>query len=115
MSFNELLRSAVLPVVPICDPHSYTGEESVYCVFDYVVIPWTYADGKPLSANYSTQLHLYVPLNKNPLDLISQLAISLQNNGFPCPSIQDASNEVSQHYVFSFSYISYESELIFNE
>ena len=112
MIINELLRSAILPVVPVCEPHSYDGVEPVYCVFNYVIIPWTYADGMPLSVNYSTQVHLYMPLRLDPLDLISQISLALQCAGFPCPEIQDASDKASQHYVFEFSHIVYESDVV---
>lgn len=115
MSFNKTLRCAVLPIVPICEPQSYSGNSTTYCVFNYTILPWTYADGKPVSVNYVTQLHLYLPLRQDPLQLISSLSQSLQKVGFPCPEIQDVSDDVSQHWVFEFSHIQFESDVVLSE
>ena len=111
MQMDRLIRKAVLPIVPICDPNTYDGDEQTYCVFDYAIIPWTYADGVPISFNYSTQIHLYMPVGKNPSELLSGLMKALPAVGFPAPEVTNASDEVSQHYVFEFSHIVYESEV----
>lgn len=115
MSINELLRNAILPIVPICEPHSYDGDAPVYCVFNYSILPGMYADGVPLSMKYLMQLHLYVPIGQNPLGLISEIGSAIQRAGFPCPEIQDESDSVSQHYVFAFSHVVCESDVISSE
>ena len=111
MEMDRIIRQAILPVVPICDPNTYEGEEQTYCVFDYSIIPWTYADGVPISFNYSTQVHLYLPIGKNPSSLIAGIMHALPASGLPVPEVTNASNDASQHYVFDFSHIVYEGEV----
>ena len=39
MSMNHKIRAAVLPVVSVCVPDLYTGEETTYCTFQYTELP----------------------------------------------------------------------------
>ena len=115
MTVNEMIRNAVTPFISICEPHSYDGSEPVYCVFNYTIIPWTFADGRPNSVNYVIQVHLYIPSSQDPVFIISSISLSLQRIGFSCPEIRDASDDISQHYVFEFSYVICESDVVLNE
>ena len=49
MSINELLIKAVTPIVSICEPVSYDGDQEEYCTFLIDDWPAGFADGMPFA------------------------------------------------------------------
>ena len=65
MSMNNKIRAAVLPVVSVCVPDLYTGEETTYCTFQYTELPQAFSDDAPQAAVYLVQVHLFAPRGEN--------------------------------------------------
>lgn len=104
MSINEMIRSAVLPIVPICEPDSYGGDAPEYCTFHYSEFPVVVADGKPDEILYTVMLHWFLPKGINPMKKKTELRRALLKAGFTYPSTINASEKDAQHYVFEFQY-----------
>lgn len=104
MSVNEKLRAAVLPIVPICEPDAYAGEESEYCTFDYAEVPDAFGDDMPQAIRYLVSLHWYLPRGVNPIAKKKQIRKALLVADFTAPTITNASDDDGQHYVFECEY-----------
>lgn len=102
MSVNELLRSAVLPIVPVCEPNNYDGPDKEYCVFRFDDSPAVFSDGYPAAIISPVIMDWYLPKNQNPLKKKRQICKAICDAGFTYPYVTNASDENSQHYVFEF-------------
>lgn len=102
MSINERIITAVTPVVAVCEPNYYEGEEEVYCTFNVTENPVAFGDNAPHAIQYLPQLHYYLPLKQNSLATRRALCRAIRDAGFTYPSVTDASDESGQHYVFEF-------------
>ena len=104
MSINELIRDAVLPIVPICEPDSYEGDAAEYCTFHYSEFPTLFADGTPDAILYSVMLHWFLPRGADPTKKKAKLRRAIFEAGCTYPSTINASDNDAQHYVFEFQY-----------
>ena len=105
MNIDERIRAAVLPIVPICEPDLYDGEESTYCTFNMEEIPTAFGDDAPHAVRYLIQLHLYAPGWPKPpstRQLRKQLCRAVLDAGFTYPEVTNASEKEAQHYVLEF-------------
>lgn len=102
-SCDEVINDAFANILPLY-PNLYTGAAKSYLVYNYYVIPEVYAEGIARSARYSVQLHLYLPHKTNPNALKLSIFSACVDNGFTSPSMTNASDGESQHYVFEFEY-----------
>lgn len=102
MSINEQIRAAVLPVVPVCVPDLYAGEEDVYCTFSYSELPAAIGDDEPHAVRHLIQLHLHLPLSSNALALKRSVRRALLDADFSAPTVTSATDETGQHYIFEF-------------
>lgn len=100
MSIDELIRSAVTPIIPLCYPNYYTGDETEYCVFNYYERGMAFADDEATATVFSVQLHWYLPHGINPNAKKRQVIAALLAAGFTRPEITNASDSEGQHYVF---------------
>lgn len=100
MSIDSLVRSALLPIVPIVQPHQYEGEALEYVTYNYVTIPDVPAESRPAALRYLLQIGWWLPHGVNPNEKKRQIAEELWAAGLTYPSITDASDEDGQHYVF---------------
>lgn len=100
MSLNETLIRAVRPIVPVCVPDDYDGEEEEYCVFSATELGDCFGDDGPTAIRFLVSLHYYLPRGRNPIAKKKQLARALSGAGFTWPSITNASDGNGQHYVF---------------
>lgn len=100
LSVNEVLKSAVQPIVAVCVPDMYTGTESEYCTFNYTELPDEFGDDQPWLIRYSVQLHWFLPAKVNPLERKRQLRQAMIAAGFTAPTVTPASDDDGQHYVF---------------
>lgn len=105
MNIDERIRAAVLPIVPICEPDLYDGEESTYCTFNMEEIPTAFGDDAPHAVRYLIQLHLFAPGWPKPpstRQLRKQLCRAVLDAGFTYPEVTNASEKEAQHYVLEF-------------
>lgn len=94
MSINERIRSAVLQVIPICDPGEYTGDAEEYCVFDILESPELFAEGTAHAVSAQVVLHWYRPKESNPLAKKEQLIYALVQAGATYPTITSNVEEI---------------------
>lgn len=113
MNVNEVIIQAVTPIVPVCVPDLYrpdAGEEAaeVYCVFNYTESPGVFGDDEPQAVNYATQLHLYLPTGRTPIQLKRRLRRAMLDAGFIVGDFTNASDEEAQHYVLECRWMDWE-------
>lgn len=100
ISIESVVRTSLLPIVPIVEPHRYDGEALEYITFNYTELPGLHADGRPGALRYLLQIHWYLPHGTNPNEKKRQIAEELWAAGLTYPSVVDASDDDGQHYVF---------------
>lgn len=105
MTINELIIAAVTPVVAVCVPGIYDGDEKVYCTFNYDESGVLFAGDEPQMTVYAVQIHLYLPADINPLKIKRDLTRALIFADFERPTVIEAGEGDGQHYVFETSYI----------
>lgn len=104
MTVNEALRSAILPIIPICEPEDYDGEEKEYCTFLYDDQPDVFADGFPGVIIHRLILNWYLPHGHDPIEKKTQICRALCQAGFTYPYVTNSSDDLMQHYVFECDY-----------
>lgn len=102
MSINEKIKEAVEPIVPVCVPDSYDGEEEIYTTFNFTSVPIGFGDGKPRCLRCMIQMHAFFPEGYASLQIRKNLARAILAAGFTYPSEENASDDVGQHYVLEF-------------
>ena len=102
MTLEAMLREAVLPIVPICEPELYEGEAEEYCTFNATEIPEGFGDNGPRAIRYLFQLHWFLPRGKRPMKTKRELCRAVLEAGFTYPSVENASDQDSQHFVLEF-------------
>lgn len=99
MSTEEMIMTALSPIVGTVVPIIYQGTEKEYIVFNYDTI-YFYAEGTAKARRDLVQIHWFLPLKGNPNAKKKLIADAVNEAGFTYPSITNASDEKSQHYVF---------------
>lgn len=99
MAIGEIIRSAVLPIIPICDPGAYLGDEAEYTVYNCTELPDDYGDDAPQAMRYLVQLHWFLPIGVNPTDKKRRLRQALHGAGLTYPTVMDSSTLTAQHFV----------------
>lgn len=101
---DDKIRAAVEPLVPMCVPGLYTGEAEEYCTFNYTEIPGAFGDSRPHVIRYLVQVNWFLPLKRRPKPKKEQLrrALGTMQRCVTWPTIEDASDELGQHYVYEF-------------
>lgn len=99
MSTDEKIISALNPIVETVVPVVYHGEEKEYIVFNYNTL-FFYAEGTAKARRDLVQIHWFLPLKGNPNAKKKLIADAINEAGFTYPSIENASNNDNQHYVF---------------
>lgn len=105
---NQRIIEAVGLVVGVCVPDFYLGEQETYCTFNFTELPTLFGDDVPLATAYLAQVHLFLPLKAESVALRHQLRDALMAAGFTAPTITNATDEVSQHYVYEFQAMDWE-------
>lgn len=100
-TIEKRIRDALQPIVPVVVANVYTGSALTYIVFNYDEVGAVLAEGTADTAVCSMQVHLFMPLNENPRQLKRQIRQALNQVG-TFPAIINASDSMSQHYVFEF-------------
>lgn len=101
-SINERIRTAVTPIVPDCEPHKYEGDSDTYVIFEYIVTPTFFLDNEPMGWKASVTLLLVLPLEKNSLQLRSNLCSAIMAAGFTAPTVEDAGDGTEQCWQLQF-------------
>lgn len=100
MSINQIIKQAVEPVVPICVPVLYDGNEEVYTTFDVNTIGADFGDDAPAHEINLVQVHLFAPFGVNTIDIRRKIKRALFDAGMTWPVEEDATDEDGQHFVF---------------
>lgn len=104
MGINEAILAAVTPVVPEVAANQYPGDASTYATFNYQENPYFFADGEPEALRYDVQVHLFLPLTRDPRSLIHNIRRGLAAMEFTHPIVVNMSDGEGQHYVFECEY-----------
>lgn len=111
MSINSEMIRAVTPIVPICVPEIYSGEEKEYCTFTYTELPICFGDNAPQALRYLVTLNWFLPWTDakgravNPLKKKRQIKNVLMGAGFTYPGVVCISDAGGQGYVFECEYL----------
>lgn len=105
MTVNERIKAVVEPIVPVCVPDFYRGDEKTYCTFNYDTMAIQYSDDEPQFLKHLIQIHLVAPRGTNLLKQRRRIADALFKADFDYPDIENASDEEEQHYVFETEYV----------
>lgn len=101
-SINQRIRTAVLPLVPVCEPHFYGGERDTYCVFEVTEEPLGFADNEVVAWRAQVTLILALPLETNSIQLRRQLCAALVEADFTAPTVTDIGDGTEQLWQFLF-------------
>lgn len=109
-TINERIINAVTPIVPVCVPDEFkatVGEDvSEYCTFNYTEIPDSFGDNAPEAIRYLVSVHFCAMADgttgqaHNTLATRKALRQALFAAGFTYPSVENASDDTDQHFVF---------------
>lgn len=99
---NQRIIEAVQPVAGVCVPDLYLGEQETYCTFNFTELPAGLGDNGMSAVRYLVQVHLFLPLKAESAAIRRQLRAALLAADFSPPSITNATDEISQHYVYEF-------------
>jgi len=110
MGIDDVIRSAVTPIVPRCEPEQYGGKDLEYCVYNYTEIPDSFGDDDPEVIRYAVQLHWFFPwkpgLARSPVVLRKKQALrrALAEAGMTWATITPAGEKEWEHFVFECEY-----------
>lgn len=101
---DDRIRAAAEPLVAVCVPDLYTGDEKEYCTYNYNEIPTAFGNGRPHAMRYLVQVHWFLPLKRRPHPKKKKLcrALGVMQRCVTWPTIENASDELGQHYVYEF-------------
>lgn len=103
---DNAAMAAISPLFPdACAPNVYEGSAVEYVVWNAYQIPEVYAERRPAAARYPTQVHYFLPNDKNPTEGKLALQRALFEHGFTWPSVTNASDSEGQHYVLECDYV----------
>lgn len=108
MTLGELICSTVTPVVPVCVPDLYetgAGEApaDIYCTYNFFAAPDAVGDNTAFAARAAVMVHLYAPRQTSTTALRRKLWSALAAvEEFSLPTIENATDEDAQHYVYEF-------------
>lgn len=102
MTVNEQIKAAVEPIVAVCVPDAYDGEAEEYCTFSYDEHPEAFGDDAPDLIRYAASLHYYCPKGHNSIATRRALRMAIIAADFTAPTVENASDNDGQHYVFEF-------------
>lgn len=112
MSINARIIEAVTPVVSVCVPEPYdpnSGEAaSEYCTFEYTEMPDSFGDDGPEVIRYLIRMNYFAPLStvngasNNTMARRKALRQAIHDAGFTYPSVENATDDEYQHFVYEF-------------
>lgn len=100
MDLDAYVRGVVTPIVPVCLPEDYEGEEPEYCSFSIRERGGAFGDDAADALVCELMLHWYLPPHQDPNARKRQIRRALQEAGFTAPVVTNASDEDGGHFVF---------------
>lgn len=104
MNIDERIIAALAPAELPTAPNVYDGDATDYLVFNYSEHPDLFGDDWNEMVRVVTQVHLFLPHGKNPNQLKKKIKAGLKTLAGTPAVITNASDSMSQHYVFEFSF-----------
>lgn len=111
MDIDQLIKSAVEPIVPVCVIDVYGGDASEFCVYTYTETPVDYGDDEPHAIRYTVRLHWCFPwkpgVTASPEVKVKkkQLKHALHAAGMTYPTVSSAGDDQWAELVFEAEYI----------
>lgn len=103
---DDALMLALGPLFPDrVFPNVYTGDALEYVVTNYTALPQVFAERLPAAQRYLVAVHYYLPEKMNPNAQKLAISAALSRQGFTWPSIENASDDEGQHWVFECEYV----------
>lgn len=100
MTVNEKLIAALEPVGLPVFPNMKQGDPEKYFVFNYTEMPTDFGDDEPEHIKNMIQVHLFLPVDFDGVQLRKETKRCLVRGGFTYPKVYDATDKESQHWVF---------------
>lgn len=100
MSINKIIKQAIEPIIPVCVPEFYGGDDDVYTTFNISTIGDDFGDDAPAHEVNFVQVHLFAPFGFNTVDCRKKIKRALFDAGLTWPSVEDATDGDGQHFVF---------------
>lgn len=105
MSIEERILQTVKPIVPEVRPDLYTGDSTEYCTYNLDELPEGHGDDRPRAVRCLVQVHYFLPLGRSPMKTRRALARALLGAGFTYPTVTNASDSDSQHWVLECEWV----------
>ena len=111
MDVDELIAATIKPLVPVCVPDVYGGDEAEYCVYTYTEVPTNFGDDGPRAILYRIEVHWFFPwrpgvtATREVKDKKRKLKRALADAGFDYPTVSDGSDDQWAELVFETEYI----------
>lgn len=102
MSIESRIRTALASFEHKVYPDTYNGSDKTYFVFNYNTIPDDFGGNQPWHDRALVQVHLFCPHDLNTVQMRKDIKLALLGAGFTYPSMINASDADSQHWVFEF-------------
>lgn len=100
MTVNEKLIAALKSVGLPVFPDIKQGDAELYFVFNYTEMPTGFGDDEPEHIKNMIQVHLFLPVDFDGVQLRKETKRCLFRGGFTYPQVYDATDKESQHWVF---------------
>ena len=104
MTIDEKLKTVLSAILQDAEPNLFEGDATEYITWQYTTLPEVFAESRPHAARYLVSVHLFLPSGKNPNAKKLSICRALNAAGLTYPSITNASDKFSQHYVFECEY-----------
>jgi hypothetical protein len=79
---------------------TYSGDDDKYFTFNIDTFGDDHGDNKPHHEKALIQVHLFLPTGLNSVATRKTVKLKLFDAGFGYPTMTDASDKISQHWVF---------------
>lgn len=100
MTVNERIKGALEGLGLPVKPDVYKGGAKSYFVFNYDLVPFVFANNRPIGYKALIQVHLILPLGVNSVPYRYKTIQALVGAGFTWPEVVDATDGETQHFVF---------------
>ena len=105
MNVNALIKAALDPFGDPVEYGAYVGAAETYYVFNGSTLGSDYGDDEPGHERHLVQVHFFCPLKVDALIRQKRTKQALFAAGFTWPSMIDATDTESRHYVFECEYV----------
>lgn len=100
MSIEEIIRKALLTVLPAVEPEGYDGEEPEYLTFSCDERPALFGDDAAQERVADVIVSWYAPAGTNPKTRRRAICEALEEAGCTSPRVTNATDEEGLHLSF---------------